>query len=175
MCHPFVRPCGSGLIFLAHLCASAADLGTQVSEAIEPLRSDQGHWRRGVSPDSLHFRESNEHEAVWAIGAERQLDNHWLYGGSFFSNSFGQPSGYVYFGRQHPGLLELPQQLYLQWSVGLMYGYKGAYQHKVPLNYRGFSPGALFSVGWQITPQFATQLNLLGDAGMMLQLSFRWR
>ena len=33
-----------------------------------------------------------------ALGAERQGDTGWLYGGSYFSNSFGQPSAYAYVG-----------------------------------------------------------------------------
>jgi hypothetical protein len=169
-----VRPCAAALILLASVAAPAADLGSEIGAAFEPLLSEQGHWRGLVSPYTYHFHPSDEHKPVWALGIERQLDNHWLYGGSFFSNSFGQPSGYFYLGRQHPGLLGLPPDIYLQWSVGLLYGYVGQYKDKVPLNYKGFSPGAVLSLGWQATPRFATQLNLLGDAGVMLQFSYRY-
>lgn len=177
MTRSYVRPLGAGLFVLASLCAPsdalAIDFGKEWNDAVTALQSDQGHWRAVVSPYSTHFRPKNEHSAVWSIGLERQLDNHWLYGGSFFSNSFGQPSGYVYAGRQHPGLLDTPQ-LYFQWSIGLLYGYVGEYENKVPMNYKGLSPGALVSLGWQFTPRFATQLNLLGDAGVMLQFTYRW-
>jgi hypothetical protein len=33
----------------------------------------------------------------------------------------------------------------------MMYGYRGEFQNKVPLNYKGFSPGALVTLGWQFT------------------------
>ena len=66
------------------------------AQAQEPsLFNGPGHWRLVVSPYSYHFNPSPEHEYVWAVGVERQSDNGWLYGGSYFSNSFGQPSGYA--------------------------------------------------------------------------------
>jgi hypothetical protein len=130
-----------------------------------------GHWRFVVSPFSYHFRYSEEHRSVWAIGLERQRRDHWIAGASFFSNSFGQPSGYVYVGKRFPSLFDQPE-LFGQLSAGMMYGYRGAFQHKVPANYKGFSPGALVSMGWQLTPLAALTGHLLGDAGMMLQLSY---
>ena len=132
---------------------------------------DSGHWRFVVSPFSLHFRYSDEHRYVWAIGMERQRSDDWVAGASFFSNSFGQPSSYVYVGKRFASLFDQPQ-LFGQLSAGLLYGYRGAYQHKVPANYKGFSPGALVSMGWQFTPRVAVTAHLLGDAGMMLQLSY---
>jgi hypothetical protein len=108
------------------------------------------------------------------VGAERQSDNGWLYGGSFFSNSFGQPSAYAYVGQRYGGLLDQPP-LYFQWSAGLLYGYVGQYKNKVPLNYHGFSPGAVVSLGWEFNRQYSVQANLLGDAAVMLQFSFDWR
>lgn len=104
------------------------------------------------------------------MGVERQLDAGWLAGASYFTNSFGQPSGYAYAGQRYTGLLG-PPPLYLQWTAGILYGYKGEYKDKVPLNYGGFSPGAVVSLGWQFNRESAMQFNLLGDAGLMLQLS----
>jgi len=130
-----------------------------------------GHWRLLAAPVSAHFRYSEEHRNAWAIGVERQRPDDWLAGASFFSNSFGQPSGYVYIGKRFPGLFD-QAPLFAQVSAGLMYGYVGKYASKVPLNYSGFSPGALASLGWQFTAQFAVTAHLLGDAGVMLQLSY---
>jgi len=122
----------------------------------------------------VHFNPNLAHKPVWAVAIERQRDDHWLYGGSYFSNSFGQDSGYLYLGRQYPDLLDRPQ-LFFQWSAGLLYGYKGSFKDKVPLNYKAFSPGATASVGWQFDPQFAAQIALVGTAGLMLQLSHDFR
>ena len=132
---------------------------------------DSGQWRFVVAPFSLHFRYSEEHRYVWAVGIENQRSDHWIAGASFFRNSFGQPSGYVYLGKRFPSLFDQPQ-LFGQLSAGVMYGYRGAYQRKVPANYQGFSPGALVSMGWQFTPRVAVTAHMLGDAGMMLQLSY---
>ena len=129
-----------------------------------------GHWRALVSPFSLHFRYSPEHKYVWALGAEHQRDDNWLAGASYFSNSFGQPSAYLYVGKRYPQVFGQPQ-LFAQWSAGLLYGYRGQYKNKVPLNYRGFSPGALVSLGWQFSQQTSATVHMLGDAGMMVQLA----
>jgi hypothetical protein len=128
------------------------------------------HWRAAVAPLTVHFRPDDEHEYVWAIGLERVWADEWLAGGSFFSNSFGQDSGYLYVGRTYPGLFDRPQ-LYWQWTAGLMYGYRGAYEDKVPFNNNGFSPGAVLAIGWRLSDQTAAQINLLGTSALMLQLS----
>jgi hypothetical protein len=130
-----------------------------------------GHWRWVISPFSHHYRYNEEHRYVWAVGLERQRGDDWLAGASYFSNSFGQPSAYLYAGKRFPALWG-QSQLFGQASAGLMYGYRGKYQHKVPANYKGFSPGALLSLGWQFTPQAAVTAHMLGDAGLMFQLSY---
>jgi hypothetical protein len=145
----------------------------QALEAEAPF-SEPSHWRLAAAPYTAHFRPSDEHEYVWAVGVERVRADEWLVGGSFFSNSFGQDSGYVYVGRTYPGLLERPQ-LYWQWTAGLMYGYRGQYQDKVPFNDNGFSPGAVVAIGWRFNEQSAAQLNLLGNSALMLQLSHDFR
>jgi len=53
----------------------------------------------------------------------------------------------------------------------MIYGYRGKYESKLPLNVNGFAPGALVSVGWQFTPRYGMAVHLLGDAGLMLQLA----
>ena len=133
-----------------------------------------GHWRMAAAPYSLHFRFSAEHKRVWAIGLERQRDDDWLAGASFFSNSFGQPSAYLYVGKRFPALFGEPR-LFGQASAGMLYGYRGQYQNKVPLNYKGFSPGALIGLGWQFDSRWAATAHLLGDAAIMFQLSYDWR
>ncbi|MFY7940996.1 MAG: ABC transporter ATP-binding protein [Burkholderiaceae bacterium] len=139
-----------------------------------PDFSGESHWRFVLSPYSLHWRPSDEHQTVYAIGAEQQYDNGWLYGGSYFRNSFGQPSGYLYLGKRYDNVWK-DTPLFLQWSAGLLYGYRGKYENKVPFNHNGFSPGALVSVGWQFTRTSSVQLNALGDAGVMFQFSYDWR
>lgn len=151
---------------LGSACSAHADL--------PPAIGDPGHWRLLLSPYALHFRYSPEHKQVWALGVERQRDDGWLGGASYFRNSFGQPSGYAYIGKRYDHLLG-DTLLFAQWSAGVLYGYVGKYKTKVPLNYRGFAPGALASMGWQINAQSSATLHVLGDAGLMLQLAYAFR
>lgn len=130
-----------------------------------------GYWRALVSPATQHYRYNPEHRPVWAIGVERQCADEWLAGGSYFSNSFGQPSAYLYIGQRTQGLLTQPK-LFFQWSAGLLYGYRGKYENKVPLNVNGFAPGALVTLGWQFDKQTSVAVHALGDAGLMLQLAY---
>lgn len=155
------------------LAAGAAALGAAAPCGALTLDAglDPGHWRLVASPGMVHFNASDEHRWVWAVGVERQRDDGWMWGGVFFSNSFGQPSGYAYVGHRYAPVLDQPS-LFAQWSAGLMYGYVGEYQDKVPFNVRGFSPGAVLSLGWQFDARLSAQMNLLGSAGLMLQVSY---
>ena len=133
-----------------------------------------GHWRVVVGPYTQHLSPKPEFEYVWAVAIERQRDDAWLYGASYFSNSFGPGCGYLYLGQQVPDLFDQPK-LYFQWTAGLLYGYKPPYENRVPFNVNGFSPGVVVSLGWQFNEQFAAQLNKVGTSGVMLQLSYAWR
>ena len=171
----FRRPLGALTLFSAAACALPGTAAAAEGPGLRPNPpSAAGYWRLVGSPFSQHFRYSDEHRPVWALGAEYQRGDDWLAGGSYFSNSFGQPSAYVYVGKRFPALFG-QQQLFGQLSGGLMYGYRGAFQNKVPLNYNGFSPGALVSLGWQFDKRFAMTAHMLGDAAIMLQLSFDLR
>jgi hypothetical protein len=133
-----------------------------------------GHWRVVGSPFSQHWRPSDEHEHVYAIGLERQRHDDWLAGASYFRNSFGQPSAYLYVGKRWTRLFGV-EELFGQATAGLLYGYRGKYEDKVPLNNNGFSPGAVVSGGWQFNRQWAVTAHLLGDAAVMFQLSYDFR
>jgi len=159
-------------------CAQDSEFGAQALAVLADALDIEapGHVRLALTPGMVHWNRSppEPYKHVWGVAVERQRDDGWLYGGSYFSNSFGQDSGYVYLGRQYPDLFDKPQ-LFWQWSAGLLYGYKGAYADRVPVNYKAFSPGLVVSLGWQFNPQFAALINVVGDAGLMLQLSYDWR
>lgn len=159
-----------GAVFFALLGASLCSFAVPANDGDGGFFGD-GHWRVAVSPYALHFAPSAEHKHVFAVALERQRDDDWYWGASYFRNSFGQDSGYVYFGERTPGLFGQPR-LFAQWSAGLMYGYRGHYQEKVPFNSNGFSPGALLSLGWSFDKRQSAQINLLGTAGLMFQWSY---
>jgi hypothetical protein len=160
----------------ACLLAGAAQAQASITTTLLDRNAwrEQAHWRVAVSPFTQHFRTSDEHQRVVALALERQRQDGWLAGGSHFSNSFGQPSAYLYLGRR-VDLPFGPAGLFGQVSGGLLYGYRGRFEDKVPLNNNGFSPGALFTLGWQFDRRNAAAVHLLGDAGLMLQLSWDWR
>ena len=147
--------------------ASGAEPGVAARGAERPF------WRLAVSPYTFHFSNDSNHRPVRLIGAERQRPDGYLLGAAYFSNSFGEPSGYAFFGRRVDHWYA--DRMFLYGSVGLLYGYKGEYAHKVPLNFHGFSPGAIVGLGWQLTPALSTQVNLLGTSGVMFQFSIDLR
>jgi hypothetical protein len=159
-------------LFCASVVSVAAGVTTTAAHATDfTTWGDPGHWRVVASPYTRHWRPSEEHRAVYALGIERQRDDQWLGGAAYFSNSFGQPSAYVYVGKRFEALGGVPQ-LYGQVTGGVIYGYVGKYKKKLALNYNGFAPAILPSLGWQFDPQRSVSLHLLGDAGLMVQ--FAW-
>lgn len=163
---PAGSPAGPGLV------ASAAALWQHATH-LDTYR-EAGYWRVAFAPAAPHFRPSAEHRHVVAIAVERQRLDHWLAGFSLFRNSFGQPSGYLYLGRRHERLLDV-QPLFFQWSAGVLYGYRGEYKNKVALNVNGFAPGALVGLGWHFNRRSSAIVHLLGDAALMLQVSYELR
>jgi hypothetical protein len=124
--------------------------GSPAASTAADTGKSEDFWRLVMSPYTYHYSNDPDHEPVYAIGLERQRSDKWYWGATYFSNSFGQPSGYVYVGQTYGNLFSI-EPLFAQWSVGLLYGYKDPYEDKVPFNTNGFSPGAVLSLGWRFT------------------------
>ncbi len=118
------------------------------------------------SPYTHHWNHSAEHKPVVLVAIDEQLPGDRLCGVSFFSNSFGQPSLYVYAGLQYNKLLGAPE-LFAKVTAGLMYGYVAPYEDKVPLNHKGFNPAIIPSLGYKLTQHDSVQVKFLGSAGLM--------
>ncbi len=127
-------------------------------------------WRVMGSAYTFHFSRNPDHRHVYMLGLEKQDAEKIIVGGTAFTNSFGQPSAYLYIGQRFDKLTS-HDPLFVQVTAGLLYGYKPPYEKKVPLNYKGFSPGAVLSVGWQFTPMYSAQVNFLGNSALMFQVS----
>lgn len=123
-----------------------------------------------TSPYTYHFSRDPDHKHVYMIGLERQRADGLIVGGTAFRNSFGQPSGYVYVGQRFDEVGGI-EPLFAEITGGVLYGYKPPYDHKVPLNFHGFSPGLVPSLGWKLTPALSAQLNFLGNSALMFQFS----
>lgn len=143
-------------------------LEADTSMSFEPAPS---LWRLQLSPYTQHFSQDDHHKNVLMAGVEREGPRADLAGLVLFTNSFGQPSAFIYpWGRAYHGAGGL-ESLSLKWSAGLLYGYTGSYSNKVPLNYHGFSPGLILALDYKIAPKTSAQVNLLGTAALMFQVN----
>lgn len=118
------------------------------------------------SPYAHHWSQNPEHRHVYLVALDEQLPGGRLCGLSLFRNSFGQPSAYVYAGQQFDHLFDNPK-LFLKITAGILYGYVGQYQNKVPFNHRGFSPAVIPSLGYKLSTHDSAQIMVLGTAGVM--------
>jgi hypothetical protein len=145
--------------------AAAQAASTPEASAVAP-----DTWRLMMSPLTVHFSYDPNHRYVYMLGLERERADGLVMGAAYFRNSFGQPSGYVYAGHRFSRVAGY-DPFFVEVNAGLLYGYVAPFNHKVPFDSNGFSPGALVSAGWKFTPTLAGQVNLLGLAAVMFQLS----
>lgn len=155
---------------IAPLTHAQSESAPRVLNLDHLANSPRGLTRYFSSPYTLHYTPSPEHRTVRMFGGEKQYANGEVLGAAVFSNSFGQDSATLYRGARLNNWSS-SEKVFAQWTAGLMYGYRPPFDHEVPLNYRGFSPMAVLSLGWQFTPYSALQVNVLGTAALMLQLS----
>jgi hypothetical protein len=127
-------------------------------------------WRIEISPYTQHYGYNVDHRPVHLAGLEREAPDHTFYGLALFSNSFGQESGYLYLGKSYYNVFDRVPQVYLKWSAGILYGYKAPFENKVPLNYKGFSPGFVPAIGWRFGAGWNAQIDMLGAAGLTYSL-----
>ena len=161
--------------FFGLVVATPAAMAQDGAPSTPRLAAESPHtWELVVSPYTLHWHQDEDHRRVGLVGLERHdATDHSLWGLSLFSNSFGQPSAYAYYGHEWNGLAGR-DALYAKLSAGIIYGYKGQYEDKIPLNHRGFAPAIIPAVGWRLTPNDAVQAMVLGTAGLMFSYNRRF-
>ncbi len=142
-------------------------------DQVETDTNSQKRWDVSLSPYTHHWRYSPDHKPVVLVALERRLGQDRFCGLALFNNSFGQPSTYVYAGKQWEGVLNNPK-LFTKVSAGLIYGYKGQYQHKIPFNDYGIAPAIIPSLGWHISPNDSAQVMVLGTAGLLFAYGRRF-
>lgn len=132
-------------------------------DAPEPWRTDK--WYLQTSLLTVHFHYDEDHQqAILLDGSyyfrERWLEGQWFVGISLFTNSFGQFSQYLYGGLKWRPWAEHPP-FYVKLSAGVVHGYSGEYQDKIPFNSSGFAPGIIPSVGY-CWNRYCSEFILLG-------------
>ena len=137
-------------------------------DAPEPWRTDRFYVMTSLYTWHFHYDSDHKQAAVLNVEyrfKERWLEGQWFGGGSLFTNSFGQFSQYVY-----GGLLWRPiekhQPFFLKLSAGVVHGYSGEYQDKIPFNSSGFAPAIIPSAGYCIN-RYCGELILLGANAML--------
>ncbi|WP_313431935.1 sn-glycerol-3-phosphate transporter [Pseudomonas sp.] len=115
-----------------------------------------------------HGPEHNNHQEL--IGIERIYTDGLLWGAATFKNSFSQRSYYAYLGKvwEHERY-----PVYAKLSTGLIEGYKGEYDDKIPLNHFGVAPVIIpsFSVHWG---PVGAEFVVLGGAAGMINVGLRF-
>lgn len=123
-------------------------------------------WDLTLSPYTHHWSYSAEHRPVRLVALDSAVAGGRFCGLALFTNSFGQGSSYAYVGQRWDGILGHPN-LFTKVSAGLLYGYRGEYKDKIPLNNLGIAPAIIPSIGYAFTPKDSAQVFLLGNAGLL--------
>ncbi len=134
-------------------------------DAPEPWRTDRFYLETSLYTRHFHYDAAHDNHQNLILG-EWNITEQWLVGASVFDNSFGQASQYVYGGyRFRP--FESLQPLYFKLSAGVVHGYSGQYQDKIPMNSSGFAPVIVPSVGYCIN-RYCSELVIFGTAGALI-------
>ena len=159
-----LRQCLSTCLLLTSYAVCAEEPALTAPEA-QTVR-----WNLTLSPFTQHYHPKPEHKYVWLVGIERVDTDNSLMGVSYFQNSFGQDSVYIYpWGQTYPHLWGY-EKLTGKWSAGLIYGYVKPYENKVPLNYNGYSVGFVPALSWDLGNRYEAQVSFPGGAGLMFHL-----
>jgi hypothetical protein len=148
------------LCLLIHVTYSRADDSTE-----------GGVLSAHFGPYVYHYsHDSSKNSYPWFVLLEWETASHWEVGGSFFRNSYYQPSGYVYGGKRWL-FGPADNHLFLKITAGAILGYVKPYDGKIPLNYNGIGLGIIPAIGYKYK-RTTTQLVILGNAGLMLTFGY---
>jgi hypothetical protein len=145
---------------------------TSVWDAPEPWRTDRFYFQTSLA--TVHWNPQDDHNNTqkliygeWRL-EERWLEGQVLVGASAFSNSFNQPSQFVFGGLLWRPFDSAPAA-YVRLAAGVVHGYKGEYQDKIPFNNSGFAPAIIPAVGYCFN-RVCAETVIFGTAGLMWTL-----
>jgi len=159
---------GRALIRLAMAVGLAAGANVRAAEDDWALRANDARWLFQTSVYTRHYHydpRHNNHQRLLNLERWNSAGNG--LGVALFDNSFGQPSQYVYggkFWRPFDGSAPL---LHMKLTAGLISGYKGEYQDKIPYNRNGIAPAIIPSIGLS-GRRYTGEVVLLWNAGAMV-------
>ncbi len=147
------------LTALALLIALPAAQAETLASKIEQHNMYVSLYTRHYSPDPEHNNSQN------MLGLEFELPDSRLWGLAVFDNSFDQSSQYLYYGRKWG--TSHSDRWYLKVTGGLLHGYKGEYEDKIPLNNLGVAPAIIPALGYTRNQFFVEFVQLGFSAGMI--------
>jgi hypothetical protein len=119
------------------------------------------------SPYTHHFSHNPEHKKVVLVAVDEQLPGNRLCGVSLFSNSFGQPSVYVYAGQQFNNLWGNPKAVCESHRRHLVRLCGPIQRTKFPSTTTAFRPPSSPRWATNLTEHDSVQLKFLGTAALM--------
>ena len=127
-------------------------------------------WYFFTSLYTKHWDDDPEHvNHQKMLGGEAQMENRCVFGLALCDNSFGQASQYLYGG--YTWDLFGSELFHFKLTGGLLHGYEGRYQDKIPLNDLGIAPAVLPTFGFQYR-SFIAELNIAGTAAFTVTAGF---
>lgn len=134
-------------------------------------QADDPRWLLQTSALTVHYDPDPDHNNQQElIGLEYTRDDDWLLGGARLLNSFSQESVYLYTGRSFD-LAGGP--LFAKLTGGLLHGYRGEYEDKIPFNQLGVAPAIIPSLGIR-GDVLSSEVVFLGAAAVMVNLGIRF-
>lgn len=119
----------------------------------------------------IHWNDGEDHKGEPVLGGfEATHEDRHRVGISLFNNSFGQFSQYYYYGYKWR-LPFISESAHVKLSGGLIYGYVDEYEDKLAINWDGWSPVIIPSIGWK-RDRLGFDVAILGDAGVMLMVGY---
>lgn len=128
-------------------------------------------WHLQASVYTAHAHHDADHNNNNdLLGLERDWDSNWLAGAAVFRNSFRQHSSYFYGGKRFDSE---SYPVYAKLTGGLLHGYHGKHQDKVPLNHYGVAPVILPSLGFTVHG-ITAEVVLIGTNVALFTVGFRF-
>lgn len=147
-------------------CAALLGLCMMSGQA---LAEDEARWLLQTSVYTTHFKSDPQHNNNQKLlNLEYQRPDRWVIGAAGFDSSFGQNSQYVYVGKLWRPFESQPL-VHLKLTGGLIHGYKGEYQNKIPMNSHGVAPAIIPSIGLS-GKHLSAEVIVFGNAGLLVAL-----
>jgi len=147
-----------------------ADTSSSLLNPFQESAAKQRHlyvslYTKHYDPDPDHVNDQK------MLGIEFGMKGNSLWGVAMFDNSFGQESQYLYVGKKWRVFES--DRWYFKLTGGLLHGYEGPYEDKIPFNGLGTAPAVVPAIGYSYKNGFA-EFAQLGLAAGMINVGMRF-